>query len=169
VCANPDIDWSRYRQVEVESVSIAASNLNKPLPESQADFLKAALGNALNKQFRGTDPAGRTLKLRATVSEVRKTKALLNILTLAAIQTPVSFGGATAHFELIDGADGTKVADVTLRGSGRLYEIFPSVTTLGDSKNVLNRASKQLGKEIEMLRKTHGPAPEQVASNGGRQ
>jgi hypothetical protein len=165
VCANPNVDWSRYRQIEVESISIAASNLKRPLSESQEEALKTSICKALAKQFRNTDSTGRILKLRATVSEVRRTQALLNVVSLAAIQIPVSFGGATAHFELVDGVSGAKVADVTLRSSGRLYEIIPSVTTLGDSKNALARASKQLAKEIEMLRQAHGPAPEQVASN----
>jgi hypothetical protein len=168
VCANPDADWPSYRQIEVESISIAASNLKRPLSGRQVNLLKAALSKNLSKQFGEAESTGRTLKVRVTVSEVRRTLALLNIFTLAAIQAPVSFGGATAHFELIDGTDGGKVADVTLRGSGRLYEILPSVTTLGDSKSVLARATKQLGKEIEMLRQTHGTAAEVAASDGNR-
>ncbi|MBV9268339.1 MAG: DUF3313 family protein [Acidobacteriaceae bacterium] len=165
VCANPQVDWSKFGHIEVESIGIAASNLKKPLSESQADLLKTALATALSKQFREADHSGCTLKIRATVTEVRRTQPLLNVATLAAIQTPVSFGGATAHFELIDGAHGTKVADVTLRGSGRLYEILPSINTLGDSKKVLGRVSRQLSKEIQMLRQNSAPAAVQVASN----
>jgi hypothetical protein len=131
--------------------------------------LKTALQNSLNKQFakqsEGTGCGARLLKIRATITEVRRTNAILNAVTLAAIQTPVSFGGASAHFELIDGLEDAKVGEVILRGRGRIYEVFPSLMTLGDSKNVLSRAPRQVRKEIEMLRENSVTRPLQVASN----
>jgi hypothetical protein len=169
VCAEPDVDWSTYGPIEVESVNVVPANLKKPLSEHQVEVLKTALQKALDKQLakqpEATDPSARPLRIRATITEVRRTNAILNIVTLAAIQTPVSFGGASAHFELLDGLHGGRVGDVTLRGSGRLYEVFPSVTTLGDTKNVLTRATKQLSKEIEMLRESSASRRTQVVSN----
>jgi len=173
VCAEPGVDWSTYGSIEVESVGVVAANLKKPLSDHQLEILKISLQNSLDRQFakksRETDARARQLRIRATITEVRRTNAILNVVTLAAIQAPVSFGGASAHFELIDGVDGGKVGDVTLRGSGRLYEVFQSVTTLGDSKNVLARASKQVGKEIEMLRDNSATRRTQVASNAAGQ
>ena len=168
VCADPDVDWSRFGRVDIDSVVISPTNLKKPLSERQMERLHAAFAKALNKQFGTPVPNGEpSLKVRATITEVRRTNGVLNGITLAAIQTPVSFGGAATHFELTDGSNGVKVADVTVRGSGRLYEIIPSVTTLGDSKNVLGRASKQLSRDIEMLR-DHFRAVE-AASNSAHQ
>jgi hypothetical protein len=172
VCSEPNIDWSTYGRIEVESVAVAPSNLKKPLSDRQVEILKTALQKSLDKQFvrqsEGTGPSVRPLKIRATITEVRRTNAILNIVTLAAIQTPVSFGGASAHFELIDGLDGGKVGDIMLRGSGRIYEVFPSVTTLGDSRNVLKRASRQVSKEIEMLRGNSATRATQVALEHSR-
>jgi hypothetical protein len=165
VCANPGVDWSRFGKVEVDSIVISPANLKKPLSERQVERLHAAFAKALNKQFGATVHNGEpALKVRATITEVRRTNAILNAITLAAIQAPVSFGGAVAHFELTDGSNGAKVADVTVRGSGRLYEIIPSVTTLGDAKKVVGRASKQLSRDIELLRDSFRPG--ETASNG---
>jgi hypothetical protein len=168
VCADPGVDWSKFEQVEIDSIMISSTNLKKPLSERQMERLRATLAKALNTQFGARGHNGETsLRVRATVTEVRRTHAFLNVITLAAIQAPVSFGGATTHFELTDGSNGVKVADVTLRGSGRLYEILPSVTTLGDSKKVLGRASKQLGRDMEMLRDHFGPV--KASTNSARQ
>jgi hypothetical protein len=164
VCANPGVDWSRFRKVEVDSLVISPENLKKPLSKRQVERLRGTFAKALKRQFGATADNGEpVLKVRATITEVRRTNAILNVITLAAIQTPVSFGGAAAHFELTDGSSGIKVADVTVRGSGRLYEILPSVTTLGDSKKVVGRASRQLSKDIDMLRDSFGPV--EAASN----
>jgi hypothetical protein len=169
VCTVPNVDWSTYGRLEIESVSMASANLKKPLSEHQVQFLKTALQNWLNKQFakqsEATGRGARPLKIRATITEVRRTNAILNAVTLAAIQTPVSFGGASVHFELIDDLEDGKVCEVILRGSGRIYEVFPGPMTLGDSKNVLSRASRQVRKEIEMLRENSVTRPVQVASN----
>jgi hypothetical protein len=167
VCANPGVDWSRFGKVEVDSIVISPANLKKPLSERQVERLHAAFEKALNKQFGATAHNGEsTLKVRATITEVRRTNAILNAITPAAIQTPVSFGGAVAHFELTDGSNGVKVADVTVRGSGRIYEIIPSITTLGDSTKVVGRASKELSRDIELLRDSFGPT--EAASSGAR-
>jgi hypothetical protein len=168
VCANPGVDWSKFGQVEIDSIMVTSANLKKPLNERQMERLRAALAKALNTQFGSPVHNGETsLRVRANITEVRRTNALLNVVTLAAIQVPVSFGGATTHFELTDGSNGVKVADVTLRGSGRLYDILPSVTTLGDSKKVLGRASKQLSRDVEMLRDNFGPV--EAATDSARQ
>jgi hypothetical protein len=163
VCAKPGVDWSSFGHIEVEAITVSQANDEKPLTARQAEQLKTALERSLSKQFRAAEKGERTLKIRATIMDVRRTKAILNVVTLAAIQAPVSFGSATAHFELIDASAGMKIGDVLVRGSGRTYEIIPSVTSLGDSKKVLGRASRQLGKDINLLRDRFGPL--QVAMN----
>ena len=35
VCANPGVDWSQYGHIEVESIIVAPTNLNKPLTQNQ--------------------------------------------------------------------------------------------------------------------------------------
>ncbi|MBV9180786.1 MAG: DUF3313 family protein [Acidobacteria bacterium] len=154
VCANPDIDWSSYGKVDVVSVDIAATNLKKPLSDREIEQLKTSLAESLKRQFADITSmrTGRKLQLRATVTEIRRSNKALNIISLAAIQAPLSFGGATTHIEVADGDTGKTLAELTIGRRGRNYDVFSSTRSLGHAKKSLNRTSKQINKDIQLLR-----------------
>jgi len=158
VCATPGIDWSKYRKVEVSSVQVVPSDTRRPLTKQEVTKLADTLTESLQQRFAGagigtsSPAAAHTLKLRAEVVEVRRTNRALNIVTLAAIQAPVSFGGATAHFELTDTESGQIVARIDMSGRGRLYDVFSSTCRLGHAERSLTRMPKQLDRDMQTLR-----------------
>jgi hypothetical protein len=158
VCAKPGVDWSNYTRVELSSVEIAPTNLKKPLREGQVEKLKNALSIALEKQFGASagDDKGKALRLKAEVTEVKRANVVLNVITLAAVQIPVSFGGASTHFELSDAQTGEPLAEITMRGRGRIYEVIPSVQALGHTQKVLRREPRQISKDIAAIRARFG-------------
>ena len=166
VCASPDIDWSDYGNVEVSSVEIAPTNLKKPLTTRETQQLETSLRESLKKQFGefATNKSGRTLKVRATVTEVRRTNNVLNIISLAAIQAPLSFGGASTRIELADGESDKTVAQISVSRRARVYDVFSSAQKLGHARKSLDRTAKQLNKDIQLLRGRF--AAEEVTSRG---
>ena len=154
VCANSGIDWAAYSSVNVTSVGIDPMDLEKPLSGREVEELKAVLTGSLRQEFDDTGKVrpGRTLNLRATATNVQRTNKALNIVSLVAIQAPLSFGGASTRIELSDSADGTVLAEMTVRRRGRTYDALSSVQSLGHARKSLNRTSKQAGKDLQMLR-----------------
>jgi hypothetical protein len=154
VCANSAIDWSSYGSVNVTAVDVEAMHLKKPLSDHEIEELKAALTDSLQQEFDGAGKAGagRTLNLHATVTNVQRTNKALNIVSLIAIQTPLSFGGTSTRIELSDGTDGAVLAEMAVSRRGRTYDVLSSVQSLGHAKKSLNRTSKQAGKDLQMLR-----------------
>jgi hypothetical protein len=148
VCVKPGVDWSNYTRVALSSVEVAPTNLKKPLKEREVEKLKSAMTIGLEKQFGATagDDKGKALRLKAQVTEVKRANVVLNVITLAAVQIPVSFGGASTHFELSDAQSGELLAEITMRGRGRIYEVIPSVQALGHTQKVLRREPKQISR-----------------------
>jgi len=164
VCATPGIDWSAYGKVEVAAVEVASMDRKRPLTQQEAAKLTNILAESLEKRFghpqgiSGSGRATRTLMLRATVMDVRRTNKALNILALAAIQSPVSFGGASTHFELSDRENGQVLAQIDLSGRGRQYDALSSTRTLGHTQKALSRMPKQLDKNLQALRSRSNPS-----------
>jgi hypothetical protein len=154
VCIMPGTNWSSYGSVEVASVEIVPADTRRPLTEKEMALLKTTLTNSLEKQFgTGEENTGtRKLLLRARVFEVRRTNKTLNIVTLAAIQTQVSFGGASTHFELADGETGQTVAEIDISRRGRMYDLASGTCSLGHARKALSRTPKQLNKNLQSLR-----------------
>jgi len=163
VCATPGIDWAVYGKVEVASVEVASMDAKRPLTEQEATKLTNTLRESLEKRFghsNGRSESGtrtRKLILRATVTEVHRTNKALNIFTLAAIQSPVSFGGASTQFELSDGENGRVLAQIDLSGRGRQYDVFSSTRTLGHTQKALSRMPKQFDRNLNSLRNKSNP------------
>jgi len=156
VCADSTIDWSSYGRVNVTAVDVdvEAMRLKKPLSDHEIEELKAALTESLQRDFNRARKAGagRTLNLRATVTSVKRVNKVLNIVSLVAIQAPLSFGGTSTRIELSDGANGAMLAEMTVSRKGRTYDVLSSVQSLGHAKKSLSRTSKQSGKNLQMLR-----------------
>lgn len=171
VCAKTDVDWSRYEHIVVTSVDVAPANLKKPLTEKQTEQLRKALAASMTRQFGDaeTGAAGHTLNVRATITGVERSNIALNIISLAAIQAPLSFGSATMNFELADGDSGETLAELTLRGRGRVYEVIPSVKAVGHAQKAAGRAPKQVGQDIDALRHRFGSVQEaEIRTTGGQ-
>ena len=158
LCASPGIDWSAYGKIEIESVEVIPQDSKRPFTEQEIEKLRTALSESLHQRFGHPEVSGdagaatRRLRLRAQVVEVRRSNKALNIFTLVAIQAPVSFGGASAHFELSDAASGEVLARIDLSRRGRIYDAFSSTRTLGHAQKALNRMPKQLDKDLQTLR-----------------
>jgi Protein of unknown function (DUF3313) len=166
VCAKPGIDWQSYSRVVVGSVDISGSGLKKPLTGRQAEQLRQALANSLQRQFgASTDESGRALMIHATITGVERNNRIANAFGLAAVQAPVSFGGATTTFQLMDEDSGETLAEMTLHGRGRLYDAISGLKTAGHARKAVGRMPRQVGRNLETLRTKFSIAPE--ASSAG--
>ena len=154
VCADPNIDWSQYSHVEVGPVEVVPNHLRKPLSAVEIEQMRAALTASLTRQFSNSKAQenGRTLILRATITGIARSNRAVNVIGLAAIQTPLSFGGASTHFDLVDADNNRTVAELTISRRGRTYDAIPSVQSLGHAKKSLGRTPKQVNQDIQLLR-----------------
>ena len=76
VYVNPDADWSRYSAVEIDSVTLWATQANAKMPQKEqqmlTDLLYKALHDKLGAQFRMSDrPGPNVLRMRAALTQVK--------------------------------------------------------------------------------------------------
>jgi hypothetical protein len=66
---------------------------------------------------------------------------------------PLSYGGATVRFDLIDNDTGETVGIVTSGRRGRPWNGFQGLRALGHSRVVLNGSAKRIKRVTDLVRK----------------
>ena len=128
VYVNPETDFSRYRSIMIESVTVRyasdASHLSAEDEQMLADYLYAALHEELGKSLEIVDqPGPDTMKLRAAISEARGAKVVANAITTIVPQlrllstlggmatgTAVLVGEAAVEVDITDSQTGERLA-----------------------------------------------------------
>ena len=128
VYVNPETDFSRYRSIMIESVTVwyssDASHLSAEDEQMLSDYLYAALHEELGKSFEIVDqPGPDTMKLRAAISEARGAKLVANAITTIVPQlrmlstlggmatgTAVLVGEAAVEVDITDSQTGERLA-----------------------------------------------------------
>ncbi len=128
VYVNPETDFSRYRSIMIESVTVwyssDASHLSAEDEQMLADYLYTALHEELGKSFEIVDrPGPDTMKLRAAISEARGAKVVANAITTIVPQlrllstvggmatgTAVLVGEAAVEVDITDSRTGERLA-----------------------------------------------------------
>lgn len=168
VRVDPQVDWGRFRSYRVLPATYQPIADRRPLSSSEALKVRATVDRSLQSNLKSTlADDGSVLEVRPIVTAVKRTNTLLNVLGFAAIQAPVSFGGATVHYELFDGQTGRQIGDVTLQRHARPWNVYPwnvlhNFEALGQASIILRSDSGRLRKDIDRLRKSQRqtlPAP----------
>ncbi len=128
VYVNPETDFSRYRSIMIESVTVwytsDASHLSAEDEQMLSDYLYAALHEELGRSFEIVDrPGPGTMKLRAAISEARGAKVVANAITTIVPQlrmlstlggmatgTAVLVGEAAVEVDITDSQTGERLA-----------------------------------------------------------
>jgi len=155
---NPNAQWSRYKSIEIDSVTLWANeDLDKLSAEDQqmlTDTLYMALHEELGKYFEITDqPGPDTIRIRAALTQSKGAKTVLRgissihpgtLLLGAAVglslDTANSVGTATVEAELLDAATNERLAAMVDQRAGTkaFFLIAPkrTFTKWGDVKAI---------------------------------
>jgi hypothetical protein len=155
---NPNAQWSRYKSIQIDTVTLWANeDLDKLSAEDQqmlTDTLYTALHEELSQYFEISDHAGPdTIRLRAALTQSKGTKTVLRavssihpgslLLGAAAglsLDTATSVGTATLEAELLDSATNERLAAVVDQRAGTkaFFLIAPkrTFTKWGDVKAI---------------------------------
>jgi hypothetical protein len=82
----PDVDWTHYDSVHIESVTIWVDEKTEKVPEEEkqilTDFFFHAIHTELSKDYKMVDqPGPNVLALRAAITEAKGSKAVMNTIT----------------------------------------------------------------------------------------
>jgi hypothetical protein len=82
----PNVDWSRYAAIHIDSVTLWRNERTEDVPADEqqvlTDYLYHALHEQLSKDYQIVDRAGpNVLRLRAAITEAKGAKVVMNTLT----------------------------------------------------------------------------------------
>jgi hypothetical protein len=121
---HPNVDWSRYEAIQIDSVTLWRNEKTEDVPQEEqqhlTDYLYAALHEHLSKDYRIADrPGPNVLRLRAAITEAKGSKVVMNTITSIVPQLRVltSIVGMSAGTSVLVGKAGVE-AEITDSISG---------------------------------------------------
>lgn len=154
VCVKPGVEWARYTRFQLEPASFKPTDQREALKEEDerklTTYFDAKLQASFNDQQAGTGPS---LRIKPTIMGVRRSRSGLNAVGMVLVRIPLSYGGATVRFDLIDNETGETVGFVAGGRRARPWNGFQGLKALGHSRVVLNGSAKQIKREADLLRK----------------
>ena len=155
VCVKPGVDWTRYTRFQLEPSSFAPADKREALKEEDerkvTTFFDAKLQASFNDQQTEDGPS---LRIKPTITAVRRSRSALNAIGIMLIRIPLSYGGATVRFNLIDNDTGETVGIVTSSKRERRWNGFQGLRALGHSRVVLNGSAKRIKHDTDLLWKS---------------
>lgn len=157
VYLSPRADWSRYAAVEIDSVTLWASQENVKLSEKDqqmlTDLVYKAMHEQLGKEFRVVEqPGPDVLRLRAALTQAKGAKVALRTMSTLLPQalllgsavglsadTASTVGTATIEMELLDSITGERLAAaVDQRAGTKSLLTTRTFSTWGDVEAAAN-------------------------------
>jgi uncharacterized protein DUF3313 len=165
VCVKPHVDWTQYKQYELEPSVYTPLNSKEELKKQDAQKLTAYFDSKLQASYKGLpNTGGTTLKIKPVIVGVKRSRPALNVIGFLVVPVPISYGGAAVRYNLIDGNTGEIIGVVTGTRGGRPWNGFQSLSTLGHSRVVLNGDAKRLRKTTDGLVKSSPQLQTSVSS-----
>ncbi len=184
IYVNPNVQWSLYDSIDLDSVSLWASQasgskISDKEKQMLADTLFTALDEELGKYFVLTSSAGpSTLRLRVALTQATGANVPLRTVTTIVPQarllgTAVGLGGdtattvgtATVEMELLDTVTNRRLAAAVDQRSGtKVLFAKRSYTTWGDVEAACDRWAKRLAWQLArhgVQLKPGAPMPEE--------
>jgi hypothetical protein len=155
VCVKPGVEWARYTRFQLEPSSFAPTDKREALKEEDERELTTFFDAKLQASF--NDPQaedGPSLRIKPTITAVRRSKTALNAIGIVFVRIPLSYGGATVRYDLIDNETGETIGIVTSSRRGRPWNGFQGLRAFGHSRVVLNGSAKRVKRNADLLRKS---------------
>jgi hypothetical protein len=164
----PDVDWSRYEAIHIESVTLWRDKETDDVPEEEqkilTDFLFNALHEQLSEDYEMVDePGPNVLQLRAAITEAKGSKAVMNTITSVIPQlrllttivgmsagTSVLVGKAGIEAEITDSMSGVRLAAALDQRQGT-KAVRGGVKTWSDVKLASEFWAERLRKRLATL------------------
>lgn len=150
-------NWAGYQRFRLASAVYQPSSSRHPLNPDEMRRLQTAVDRSLQRTFRASTTAdGPVLEVRPVITGLRRTNTLLNVLGFAAIQAPISFGGASIRCELFDTESGERIGVISCERAARPWNVYPwnalyNFQALGQGSVILKSDSKRLRKDLQRL------------------
>jgi hypothetical protein len=125
-----EIDWSRYRSAVVEPVLFRAS-VPTHAPALADSFRTAFVAPLTEASLLASANARGVLRVRIVVTDVNRSRPLLNVATSALLFVPLDSGGASVEMELRDGESGELKATLIRHSMGTPLKIKGSFSEYG--------------------------------------
>jgi hypothetical protein len=157
VYVNPRADWSSYRAIEIDSVTLWASQENVKLSKQDqqmlTDLVYKAMHEQLGKEFRIVqEPGPEVLRLRAALTQAKGAKVAMRTMSTLLPQalllgtavglsadTASTVGTATVEMELVDSVTGERLAAaVDQRAGTKSLLTTRTFSTWGDVEAAAN-------------------------------
>jgi hypothetical protein len=154
---DPHANWAGYRRFRLTSAVYQPSSSRHPLKPDEMRRVQTTVDRSLQKAFQTfTGAEGPVLEVRPVITGVRRTNTFLNVLGFAAIQAPISFGGASIRYELFDTESGERIGVISCERAARPWNVYPwnalyNFQTLGQGSVILKSDSKRLRKDLQRL------------------
>jgi hypothetical protein len=142
VWRSPD-DVRQFSSVKVARMDYVSTDPGISEEEKRAllDRLQDSLGKKFAEWPTNGRGSGRHLEIRGAVTAVDKANVPVNVLAEAVLNFPVEMGGVAVELEAISRPDGKRVAAGRYVIPGRPWQVFRSLTQLGQARHGLDVAS----------------------------
>lgn len=155
-----DVDWEAFEGILLQPVEV---RLHPRIGETRAqrvdpEVLKELAGrfhevvtDELEGHYSLRDAAaGKALRIRSAVTDVKLSNPWINILTVLTVLIPVNFGGASMEAEFLDGDTDEALGAVVARGMGSPLHVMPhSLASEGHAVDTFKRWAKLLRASLE--------------------
>jgi hypothetical protein len=172
VRVDPAAHWSAYQRFVFAPATYEPSDRRHSLKPGQRDKLLATVDSSLRKAIpESTSSEGRVLEVRPVITDVRRANPYVNAVSFAAIQAPVSYGGASLRFEMVDAASGALVGEVLSKRSAAPWNVYPwqmleAFRPVGHASTILKRDARMLRKDLDRIARLPLPQPAPAAAGG---
>ncbi len=134
------------------AVALAADSKVSLSPEERAELtkeLRQQLLTSLRETYTVVESAtGRSLALRATITDVRTSSVAGNIISTMILFVPADKGGAAVEFELKSPA-GERIAALSAASQGKFVQFEGAYSKLGQAKLVMADHAKSLAELLQ--------------------
>jgi hypothetical protein len=151
--------WGSYTAYRIAPAVYEPAGSTKLLKPGEIRRLTSIVDRSLEMKFKNpVEAEGKTLEVRPIITSFKRTNTLLNIISFVVIQAPVSFGGVSVRYELIDGESGKQIGAVSCKRNARPWNVYPwnfleNFEALGQGLVILKSDSGKLRKDLERLDK----------------
>ncbi len=133
-----------FGAIKIESMQFVAKN--DAISQEEQTALKERLMSALTERFAAlhlTQKSSRqpTLVVRGAITAVEKANVPINIIAEAVLNFPIDMGGVAIDLEAVTNPKGTRVAAGQYIVPGRPWQLFRSLTELGQARHGMDVAA----------------------------
>jgi hypothetical protein len=170
VRVDTQVNWGTYKAYRFTPAVYEPVSSRHLLKPNEVRKVEASVDRSLHQKLGATTEVdGAVLEVRPVITSFRRTNTLLNLIGFAAIQAPISFGGASVRYELVDAGTGAEIGVITCKRNARPWNVYPwnalyNFEALGQGSVILKSDSATLRKDLRLLSKRSVKPSQDLAS-----